>query len=118
MREEFLRADLFVLPTLAEGSATAHIEALACGIPVVTTPNCGTLIQDGAEGFLVPIRDASALADRIEAIVTNRKLRAQMGARARALALREHTWECYEDRLVRALTPERNPRCAETPDLV
>jgi glycosyltransferase involved in cell wall biosynthesis len=103
VREEFLRADVFVLPTLAEGSATAHIEALACGIPVVTTPNCGTLVQDGAEGFVVPIRDATALADRIEALVTNRQLRDEMSARARELAVREHTWERYEERLVEAL---------------
>jgi glycosyltransferase involved in cell wall biosynthesis len=105
VREEFLRADVFVLPTLAEGSATAHIEALACGLPVITTPNCGTFIRDGEEGFIVPIRDAVALADRIEAIVTNRQLRADMSVRARALAVREHTWERYEERLVRALGP-------------
>ena len=102
--EEYLSADVFVLPTLFEGSATAHIEALACGLPVVTTPNCGTLIRDGVEGFIVPIRDAAALADRIEAIVTNRQLRAEMGARARELALREHTWERYEERLTGALS--------------
>lgn len=108
IREEFLRADAFVLPTLAEGSATAHIEALACGLPVVTTPNCGTLIRDGVEGFIVPIRGATALADRIEAIVTNRQLRAEMSLRARELALREHTWERYEERLIRALSPAGN----------
>jgi hypothetical protein len=103
MREEYLSADVFVLPTLYEGSATAHIEALACGLPVVTTPNCGTLIQDGVEGFLVPIRDATALAGRIEAIITNRQLRDEMGSRARELALREHSWERYEERLLTAL---------------
>ncbi len=105
VRNEFLRADVFVLPTLAEGSATAHIEALACGLPVVTTPNCGTLIRDGEEGFLVPPRDAGALADRIEQIVTDRALRERMSIRARALAMREHTWKRYEERLVDALTP-------------
>jgi hypothetical protein len=110
VREEFLRADVFVLPTLAEGSATAHIEALACGLPVVTTPNCGTLIRDGVEGFIVPIRDATALADRIETIVTNRPLRTEMSAKARELAQREHTWERYEERLVRALSPI-GPEC-------
>ncbi|HUP04568.1 MAG TPA: glycosyltransferase family 4 protein [Bryobacteraceae bacterium] len=105
VREEFLRADMFVLPTLAEGSATAHIEALACGLPVVTTPNCGTWIRDGVEGFLAPVRDAAALADRIEGIVTNRVLRAGMSAAARQLALREHTWARYEERLVETLSP-------------
>jgi glycosyltransferase involved in cell wall biosynthesis len=102
--DEFLKADLFVLPTLAEGSATAHIEALACGLPVVTTPNCGTWIHDGVEGFIVPIRDAAALAERIEAIVTDRSLRAEMSFRARELARAEHTWQRYEERLVGALS--------------
>lgn len=107
VRQEFLRADLFVLPTLVEGSATVHIEALACGIPVVTTPSCGTFIRDGVEGFLVPIRDAAALADRIEEVVTNRRLRVEMGVRAKQLALREHTWERYEERLVEVLSLRR-----------
>jgi glycosyltransferase involved in cell wall biosynthesis len=108
MMSEYLAADVFVLPTLYEGSSTAHIEALACGLPVITTSHCGTLVQDGVEGFVVPIRDAVVLADRIEAVVTNRRLRAEMGSQAKRLALREHSWERYEERLVRVLAPEKS----------
>lgn len=103
--EEYLTADIFVLPTLAEGAATAHIEALACGIPVITTPNCGTLIQHGQEGFIINPSDTEGLAEKIEQLVTRRHLRDQMGANAKELALREHTWSAYEQRLVNALTP-------------
>lgn len=102
MHQEYISADVFVLPTLAEGSALAHIEALACGIPVITTPHCGTFIRDGVEGFVVPIRDAKAIADRIELLVKDRGLRDRMSAAARLLAL-QHTWSSYQSRLLETL---------------
>jgi glycosyltransferase involved in cell wall biosynthesis len=99
--DEFLRADVFVLPTLCEGMARAHLEAMACGVPVVTTPNCGSVVRDGIDGFIVPIRDAEAVADRIELLVTDRQLRARLGRNARERA-REFTWERYGERLFAA----------------
>jgi glycosyltransferase involved in cell wall biosynthesis len=99
--EEFRQADVFVLPTLCEGMATAHLEALACGVPVITTPNCGSVVRDGLEGFIVPIRDAAALAERIEHLITDRELRERMSHNARARA-REFTWERYGERLLEA----------------
>lgn len=100
--EEFLRADLFVLPTLAEGMALVHLEAMACGLPVVTTPHCGSVVRDGVEGFLVPIRESVALADRIEALLVDRGLREQIGIAARQRA-EEFTWKHYGDRLLATL---------------
>ena len=102
MRREFLQADLFVLPSVAEGSATVTYEALACGLPVVTTHNAGSVVRDGADGFIVPIRDAKTLADRIEEIVSNRELRGRLSAQARERA-REYTWERYGERLIAAV---------------
>jgi len=102
MAQEFMSADVFVLPTLAEGSALAHVEALAHGLPVITTPNCGAVIRDGVEGFIVPIRDPHALADRIEQIVTDRELRQQLSINAAARA-REFSLEKYASRLLQAV---------------
>ena len=102
VQEEFRCADLFVLPTLAEGMALVHLEAMACGIPVITTPNCGSVVLDGVDGFIVPIRDAFALADRMQQLVQDRQLRDQMGAAARQRA-REFTWARYGERLLSAL---------------
>ena len=102
VREEFATADVFVLPTLCEGSALVHLEAMACGVPVVTTPNCGSVVRDGVDGIIVPIRSAAAIADAIERIVTDRKLRESMSRNARQRAA-EFTLERYGDRLVAAL---------------
>jgi glycosyltransferase involved in cell wall biosynthesis len=104
---EFASADIFVLPTLAEGCATAHLEALAYGLPVITTPNCGPVSRDGVEGFIVPVRDPVALADRIALLLGDRLLREQMSRHARERA-RQFTWERYQERLLAALSgPDR-----------
>jgi len=100
--EEFRRADIFILPTLAEGMALVHLEALACGVPVITTPNCGSVVRDGLEGFIIPIRDSISLADCIQKVLTNRELRNQLSSGARQRAA-EYTWKCYADRLLSAL---------------
>jgi glycosyltransferase involved in cell wall biosynthesis len=102
IREEFCRADIFVLPTLAEGMALVHLEAMACGVPVITTPHCGSVVRDGVDGFIVPIRDAAAVADRLQQLLEDRRLRMQMGVSARDQA-REFTWDRYGGRLLAAL---------------
>jgi len=102
VQEEFRRADIFVLPTLAEGMALVHLEAMACGLPVITTPNCGSVVRDGVEGFIVPIRDSLALADRIQQLLEDRHLRQLMGCAARQRA-KQFTWGRYGERLLGAL---------------
>lgn len=102
VREEFIRADLFVHPSLAEGCAVATLEALACGLPMVVTPNAGSVVRDGTDGFVVPARDAAALAEKLEAIVSDRGLRGRMSTAAKERA-RDHTWDAYERRLIEVL---------------
>ena len=106
IQEEFRKADLFVLPTLADSFGLVHLEAMACGVPVITTPNCGSIIRDGIEGFVVPIRDAAALADRMEQLLGDPALRRQMGQAARHRAA-AYTWEHYGRRLQAALWIEK-----------
>jgi glycosyltransferase involved in cell wall biosynthesis len=62
------QASVLVLPTLCEGLAHVIPEALSRGVPVITTPNSGAegLVVDGDNGWLVPTRDADALADRLQ----------------------------------------------------
>jgi glycosyltransferase involved in cell wall biosynthesis len=75
---------------------------MACGVPVITTPNCGSLVRDQVEGFLVPIRDPLALANRIQQIIEDRPLRDRLSAAARRRA-RDYTWARYGERLLAAL---------------
>ena len=58
----YQRSQVFVLPTLSDGFAITQLEAMAHGLPVVSTPNCGEVVSDGVDGFIVPPRDAEALA--------------------------------------------------------
>ena len=59
------RADVFALPTLSDGFAITQIEAMAHGLPVIATPHCGEVVTDGVDGFIVPARDATMLAEAI-----------------------------------------------------
>jgi hypothetical protein len=94
-------ADVFVFPSLFEGSAVVTYEALACGLPSIVTPDAGSIVRDGTEGFLVPARDVDALASRMEQLGTDPALRAQMSAAARERAL-AFDWPRYHSAVVDA----------------
>ena len=96
---EFRSADLFVLPTLAEGSAEVTYQALAAGVPVITTGAAGSVVRDGIEGRIVPERDPDALAEAIRELTEDRSLRDRMAIAARERA-KDYTWDRYGDRLL------------------
>lgn len=88
------RAALLAVPSVtardgdAEGLPTVIVEAAASGVPAVGTAHAGIpeAIIDGRTGFVVPERDAGALAARLSALLGDVALRARMGAAARTLA--------------------------------
>lgn len=77
-RRLYLSSDVFVLPTLSDGFALTQVEALAHGLPVVTTPNCGAVVEDGRTGFVVPARDPEALADALRRFLRDPRLAPSM----------------------------------------
>ncbi len=93
-------ADALVLPSLFEGSAGATYEALASGLPVITTPNTGSVVREGVDGFIVAMRDVDGLAERIERLYGDVHLRGAMAEEARSRAL-QFPWERYQRECVR-----------------
>lgn len=95
VRDLLQPADVFLLSSLSEGISNAALEAMACGVPVVTT-DCGGMreaVTDGVEGFLVPVREAGQMAQRLHLLWKDRALRERMGAAARQRVLREFSLE-------------------------
>jgi glycosyltransferase involved in cell wall biosynthesis len=102
LHQLFQSSDLFVFPSLAEGSALVTYMALAAGLPIVTTINSGSVLRDGVEGFLVPARDAQALGDRIRQLFDRPDLRQRMGAIGRETVIGNYTWRHYRLRIASA----------------
>ncbi|WP_137134371.1 glycosyltransferase family 4 protein [Rhizobium sp. FKY42] len=102
MAAEFRWADVFLLPSVCEGSATAVFEALAAGLAVITTENTGSVVRDGIEGFIVPVGDARAIAAAVAKLAADDGLRAWMSGNALRRAA-EFTVEQYGKRLLAAL---------------
>ncbi len=106
--EEFRWADVFLLPSLCEGSATAVYEALAAGLPVITTENTGSIVRDGIEGFIVPVCDPEAIATAVRALADNPELRRSMSTNA-LLRAADYTVDSYGERLLAALSGPHLP---------
>jgi colanic acid/amylovoran biosynthesis glycosyltransferase len=93
VRDRLQQADVFLLSSLSEGISNAALEAMACGLPVVTS-DCGGMreaIADGLEGYVTPARDPQAVAGALGRLWQNQDLRRQMGQAGRRRILSEFT---------------------------
>ncbi len=61
----YRQSDLFILPTLSDGFAITQLEAMSYGLPVIATGNCGEVVTDGVDGYIVPARAAAELAGAV-----------------------------------------------------
>jgi len=91
----YLAADLFVLPTLYEGLPKVVLEAMACGLPVVTTRVSGNTdaVVDGETGVLIEPRSVGQLRVAMLDLLSDSELMAKMGSRGRRRVLEQFTWE-------------------------
>jgi glycosyltransferase involved in cell wall biosynthesis len=95
LAEMYSSADVFVFPTLLEGLPLAVLEAMASGVPIIATNHGpGDIVRDGIDGFIVPIRDPEAIANRLEYLRANPELRRTMGMAACQRA-QDFTWDQY-----------------------
>ena len=92
LRAAYVEHDLFVLPSVVDSFGFVSLEAMACGIPVITTENCGAPVPD--ETWRVPAMDPEALAARIARFSDDRSLIEHEGRAAREFA-RKFTPEAY-----------------------
>jgi glycosyltransferase involved in cell wall biosynthesis len=79
-------ADVFVLPTLSDGFAITQLEAMAQGLPIITTLRCGNVVRNGVDGWIVPVDDPSALAATIRRVANNRESLRHASTQARLRA--------------------------------
>jgi glycosyltransferase involved in cell wall biosynthesis len=94
MPELYLEHDVFIFPSLMEGLPTVIMEAMASGMPVITTETCGMpdVVENEFNGLLVPPADAVALENAILRLYSSADLRRKLGQQAQE-SMRRHTWE-------------------------
>lgn len=90
----FADADIYLLPSLFEGTPLTLIEAMMSGMPIVTTNVCGMkdVIRNGENGLLIPIRSPDAIVSAVKRLVADQAYRARLGHAAQAEALEKYTW--------------------------
>jgi colanic acid/amylovoran biosynthesis glycosyltransferase len=93
VRDKLQQADAFLLSSLSEGISNAVLEAMACGLPVVTT-DCGGMreaVTTNVEGFVVPVRESEQMSQALATLCEDAALRTRMGRAARKRVLQEFT---------------------------
>jgi alpha-maltose-1-phosphate synthase len=91
------KSHVLVLPSIQEGLAMVMAQTMACGCPVIASENTGArdLFDNGQEGFIVPIRDSNAIAERLQQLADDTTLREQMAANALDRVKRMGGWRDY-----------------------
>ena len=92
VRPAIAESSVYVLPSYREGTPRTVLEAMSMGRPIITTdaPGCRETVNDGENGFLVPVRDAVVLAERMEYFIKHPELIASMGKKSRRIAIEKY----------------------------
>lgn len=112
-RRELLKrmseADIFLFPSLAEGSARVVFMALACGCYVITTPNSGSIVKDGIHGKLVSPGDAAAVQLAVDWALTNLDAVREIGRRNADFVLKNYRQINYAENVLQLYTDLISP---------
>jgi glycosyltransferase involved in cell wall biosynthesis len=92
----YQRADVFVIPSLADAYPLVALEAMSAGLPIIVSENtgCAGILANGKDGYVVPIRNATAIAEKLAFLHENRDTCAAMGVAA-AKTVKALDWENY-----------------------
>lgn len=96
---EYTNASVFVLPSLQEGSALVTYEAMACGLPLIVSENTGSVVRDGIDGAVVPIRNVEALKEAILDLHEHPDKAVSMGSQG-ARHVAAFTWDRYAESVI------------------
>ena len=98
----YSEGSVFCLPSIEEGFGMVIVQAMACGLPVICSTNTGgpDIINEGSEGFIVPIRSSEAIKEKILYMHDNRKECVEMGKRAKMKVESGFSWDDYGDYVV------------------
>ena len=101
VREIMSTHDALVLPSIVEGRALVQQEALACGLPIIVTPNTGgeDLVEEGKTGHLIPIRSPEKIADAIRAMIENKNPKEEIRKMCQKKAI-QYTWVNYAQNII------------------
>ncbi len=93
MQELYKEHDVLLFPSLMEGQPTVVLEAMASGMPVITTETCGMpdVVMDGINGLLIAPADAQAIERAVLRLAGSTELRQQLGESAQE-SMRRYTW--------------------------
>ncbi len=100
LRKLYQQASVFVLPSVEDGFGMVMGEAMASGLPIISTINTGApdVITDGKEGFLVPAQQASGLAEKIAWCYEHQDQATQMGLQGQK-TIQNYRWDIYGERV-------------------
>ncbi len=96
--EELSNSDISILPTFFEGSSLAVYQSMAMGLPVVTTANAGSIIQDQKNGVIIPYGSVQYLIEALELLITKPLLRRKLGLQAQQ-DIMNYSWDDYGNKL-------------------
>ena len=101
----YRQASVFALPSYFDPFPLVLLEAMAFGLPTVSTRSCGIpeIVEDGRTGTLVPTGDAAALAKALITTLSDRATARRQGLAGRARVQRLYTWDAVVDRMAPAL---------------
>lgn len=104
MRAELSAHDVLLSPAIFDGFDPVMLDALAAGLPIIATPHTAApdLVDQGVEGFIVPVRSSHEIAAKLELLRRDPDRRSEMSDNARRRALR-HSWEAYERTLAASI---------------
>ncbi|MFB5760246.1 glycosyltransferase family 4 protein [Paenibacillus medicaginis] len=95
-------SDLFILPSLCEGSALVTYEAAACGLPLIVTHNTGTVVTNNHDGIIVESGSTKSIEEALEKLYFDRGLLKDMKFNI-SNTIKEYTWDKYAEKLVTAI---------------